>query len=86
MAYYLVRVKLVMFSALPTKPNRQLQNGMEGEKCTRCGKGAQLAPCYTRPDTGEVYHFQCIMISIPLEKHIALEPVTDAERYSRGPG
>ncbi|XP_063679812.1 uncharacterized protein LOC134815227 [Bolinopsis microptera] len=68
-----------MLSALPTKPNRQLQNGMEGEKCMRCGKGAQLAPCYTRPDTGEVYHFQCIMISVPLEKSIALEPVTDVE-------
>merc|ERR1719420_1356678 len=40
----------------------------------RCGKAASLAPCYTRPDTGEKYHFQCIMISLPLEKPIALEP------------
>jgi len=42
---------------------------------SRCGKAASLAPCYTRPDTGEKYHFQCIMISLPLEKHIALEPL-----------
>ncbi|XP_063679448.1 Golgi-associated plant pathogenesis-related protein 1-like [Bolinopsis microptera] len=66
-----------MFASLPTKPHRQLQNGMAGEKCARCGKAASLAPCYTRPDTGEMYHYQCIMISLPLEKPIALEKATN---------
>ena len=69
-----------MFSALPAEPNSQIQYGMTGEKCARCGKAAELAPCYTRPDTGEVYHYQCIMISIKLEKPFALEEPTDVER------
>ena len=71
-----------MFASLPTKPHRQLQNGMAGEKCARCGKAASLAPCYTRPDTGEMYHYQCIMISVPLEKPIALEKATNPNRFT----
>ena len=69
-----------MFSALPAESNLQIQKGMAGKLCVRCGKAAELAPCYTRPDTGEVYHFQCIMISVKLEKPFALEEATDVER------
>eukprot|EP00116_Pleurobrachia_bachei_P013601 sb/3473863/ len=48
--------------------------------CTRCGKAAKLAPCYQREDTQEQYHYQCIMISIQLEKPFALEKSTPFER------
>lgn len=44
---------------------------MGSDACVKCGKAAALAPCYTRES--EKHHYECIMISLPLEKPIALE-------------